>query len=204
MGATDGGLYIAEVKHWALIEHITGGLCSYDAARSRWALMDLSSVQTEFPLATELLFERGTEPNAVTHIREVYTDANGASDVARVYLLINDQLKSPHACFVQFDATSHLFWLISDEGLPHPGLIVAAGEKRIVQNGQCMLYGESSFAQLEGRRFTLNLAIGFKPSFSGIKSTYEMAASRRKPGVDIWDFGGVKRIVASKTTQQVH
>ena len=107
----------------------------------------------------------------------VYSDANGAQDIGRAYLLINSSYTTAGACFVQYTANKLYLWSGSgwlSAGIPGSGVTVS--------NGLCDLYGASSSVSTSGDQLTVNFRLSFRAGFVGSKNLY----LRAKDSTGLW------------------
>jgi hypothetical protein len=105
----------------------------------------------------------------------VYTDSNGASDLASAQALINTSITSVSSCYVWVTPGTGTIWLADNSGnWPSPLTLGSAGT---LQNSQCAVNVGSSSASLSGTTYTLNLAITFQSGFNGLKNIYSQATN---------------------------
>jgi alpha-tubulin suppressor-like RCC1 family protein len=101
-------------------------------------------------------------------------DGAGAGKIRLFQLNINSTNTAAQGCYVQFDATTRAFSLLSDDGLTWSTL--AAGSQEQIENSQCLLNGENSTTTAEGQDVAVNFDLQFKPSFAGSKNVYARAS----------------------------
>lgn len=100
--------------------------------------------------------------------RETTTGAN----INTVQLLIRSDLNGIDACYLGYDRTNNLLYLVNDSGSALLPAIVPNGGTGSQQNGQCSLSGAGTTASVFGTDLTLTVNLSFKPGFSGRKVIY--------------------------------
>jgi hypothetical protein len=105
----------------------------------------------------------------------VYTDSNGASDLASAQALVSTSITGVSSCYVWVTPASGAVWLANDNGTWPAGMTL--GTAGTMQNSQCAVNAGSSSATLSGNTYTLNLAITFQSGFAGLKDVYGLATS---------------------------
>jgi hypothetical protein len=105
----------------------------------------------------------------------VYTDSNGASDLASAQALVNASITGVSSCYVWVTPASGAVWLANDNGTWPAGMTL--GTAGTMQNSQCAVNAGSSSATLSGNTYTLTLAITFQSGFTGLKDVYGLATS---------------------------
>jgi hypothetical protein len=111
----------------------------------------------------------------------VYSDPNGAADLATVALLFNTTVSTAHGCFVIYTPATKLLYLENDDGTGFmPG--VAPGSAGSVSNSQCTVAGTGSSYGTLGNNATLNVAITFSNTFVVPTKIYLYAAEAKTTG----------------------
>ena len=105
----------------------------------------------------------------------VFSDANGAADLSRQFILFNQGIAGEHSCLPHFDGKN--LYLLSDDAKVWMGPVTPGGPAS-VQNSQCTLSGLGSAAALSGTELTLRLALTFAPTFAGPKTAYMQTTDR--------------------------
>jgi hypothetical protein len=105
----------------------------------------------------------------------VYTDVNGASDLASAQALISTTITGFSSCYVWVTPGTGAVWLAGDAETWTASLPL--GTAGTLQNSQCVVNVGSSSGALSGNTYTLNLAIAFQSGFSGAKNIYGLATS---------------------------
>jgi hypothetical protein len=116
-------------------------------------------------------------PNAGSGLSQtfsaVYSDPNGAADLATVRLLFNSGVSGAHGCYVTYYPATNLLYLENDGG--NAALAgIAPGSAGSASNSQCTLSGTGSSYSASGNTATLNLALTFTSTLP--ENTYLYAA----------------------------
>ena len=118
-------------------------------------------------------------PNSGTGISQtfsaVYSDPNGAADLATVRIVINTSLNSTNACYVLYYPTTNLLYLENNGGTG-VSAGVTPGSTTQVSNSQCTLMGAGSSYVTAGNNGTLTVALTFSGTFLGLKNVYALAS----------------------------
>jgi hypothetical protein len=104
----------------------------------------------------------------------VYSDPNGASDLASAQLVINATLNGTGACWVSVDPIHAQISLRNDANTAWLGPI-ALGASATIQNSQCTVNAASSTAISAGTTLTVALALAFTQAFDGARNIYGQA-----------------------------
>jgi hypothetical protein len=105
----------------------------------------------------------------------VYTDPNGLSDLKSVYVFFNTSLNVNAACRVIYYPALNQMHLYDDAGTTQSAA-VTPGSATTVSNSQCTLNGTGSSFSNAGNNLTLNVALTFTGTFTGLKNIYMYAA----------------------------
>src|SRR5262249_13529027 len=103
-----------------------------------------------------------------------------ATDVG-IFLIINSGLSGAGGCQIVFNRSMNLLWVVADNGSTW-GSPATVGAGSTLSNSQCGLSPDESSLSQAGDVLTLNLKLSFKPTFSGLKNIYVMAADQRGQG----------------------
>jgi hypothetical protein len=106
----------------------------------------------------------------------VYTDGNGAADLASAQVIVNATQSGASSCYVWVTPGTGAVWLANDTGASWPGPLTLSTSGTL-QNSQCAVNVGESSAALSGNTYTLNLAISFQAGFTGTKNIYSYATS---------------------------
>ncbi len=118
-----------------------------------------------------------------------FTDADGASDIATIQVLINEGLASANACNFSFDtqapAGAGVLYLVDDPGGGQPVTIQAVqpGSPLVVSNSRCSIRGTDIAATRSGT--TVNLRVAITLAAAGEKNIF-LAAQDRNAGNSGW------------------
>ena len=100
----------------------------------------------------------------------VVSDADGPAQLVWVHGLINTSIDPARACYFAYNPYHKLLFLQNDAGTYSTGLRL--GSSWILENSQCTVSPAASSASLTGTTLTLNVAVTFKPAFTGPKNLY--------------------------------
>ena len=116
------------------------------------------------------------------------SDPNGAADIALVYILLNNYLGAPGACYAEYNNQTNQFRLLNDSGSTWLGP-VSAGSGPVLENSQCTLNPATSFASASGNTVTANYALSFTAAFSGQKHIYILANDNERATSNWYIYG---------------
>jgi hypothetical protein len=116
----------------------------------------------------------GSGKGASQVFRLSYSDANGYLDLASVFVLFRSNDRQQKECRVDYDRAKNALYLRSESG-PTLGPITP-GSAATLRNSRCELSAAGSSMSGSGNTLTLNIALTFRPSFSG-QTTILMEAS---------------------------
>ncbi|MCW5978115.1 MAG: hypothetical protein KIT09_08555 [Bryobacteraceae bacterium] len=118
----------------------------------------------------------------------VFSDPNGAGDIAMAYMLFHTALLQSKACYVRYAPATNQFWLRDDPGAAWLGP-VTAGLAGTLGNTHCALRPQVSSASYNGALLTVALALTFDPAFKGRKNVYSLAVESSGAASD-WKTAG--------------
>ena len=98
----------------------------------------------------------------------VYSDGNGASDIAGAGALINGSFNGQAACWFYYDRASNQISLASDSTANWSAITVGSGG--VLKNSQCSIAGVSVSAAASN--LTVTVPITFQANFAGSKAVY--------------------------------
>ena len=104
----------------------------------------------------------------------LYSDANGASDLGILQVVVNSSLSGYQGCYISIDPVHQTLLLLNDGATAWQGPITLPTSGTLA-NSQCTINGGSSSIALSGNNATVNLALSFSGSFGGAKSVYGYA-----------------------------
>src|ERR1035438_5466428 len=139
---------------------------------SGWTALGNWTVTAALPQAVSVTPSTGTGSSNTFSF--VFSDANGASDLGIVQVVVNSSLSGYQGCYISIDPVHNTLWLLNDGATAWQGPITlpTAGT---LGNSQCTLNGGSSSIALSGNNATVNLALSFSGSFGGAKNVYGYA-----------------------------
>ena len=121
-------------------------------------------------------------PSSGEGIRQSFTvvvsDANGASDLESVQVLIHGGLGSAGGCHVRYLHASAEVALRNDDDTAWLGPIPVGVAGRL-NNSQCVVDAGASTVSASGASLSLTAALEFSPSFYGTKFVYVLAEDRQ-------------------------
>ena len=101
--------------------------------------------------------------------RVSYSDSRGYRAVQSSMVLINGPMTFTGSCSIYYMASSNSVYIVNDAGTAWQTPAVPLGQNATSQNSQCTLNVAQSWSSGNGLLLTLNLAITFKPTFTGLK-----------------------------------
>lgn len=113
----------------------------------------------------------GSGPRQVFTV--TFSDPNGGADIETPRVLIHSRQAAESGCYFQLTASTGVLSLANDAGAAWSQARLGVNES--AQNSQCVLYGATSTAVVEGNSLVLNVDVGFKSSFTGAKSVWANA-----------------------------
>ena len=95
----------------------------------------------------------------------------GYAALSAILVVINTTQVSAGECYFVFYPGSNVFYLVNDASSGWAGSITL-GQSGTLQNSQCSINAAASSVSGSGNNLTLNVALTFKPSYSGAKNIY--------------------------------
>jgi hypothetical protein len=83
---------------------------------------------------------------------------------------IGATLAAAGTCYLYFSRAANLIYLATDAG--SFGASLTVGSAGTMQNSQCTVDAGASSVLMSGNTLTVNLALSFKPAFTGAKNVY--------------------------------
>jgi hypothetical protein len=104
-----------------------------------------------------------------------YSDTAGAASLQQVWAYFNSTLANPasNACLLYYSAAANQISLLGDNGTAWQ--MATLGAATTLQNSQCSINVAATAVVLSGNTLTLNLAMTFKPAYTGAKNVYSRA-----------------------------
>jgi len=100
----------------------------------------------------------------------IFSDPNGASDIATANVNFSATLVPHHACYLSYSPSSNSISQAGDAG--HWKTPLTIGSPGTAQNSQCTINAGASSVSMSGGKLTLNLALSFSAAFAGAKNIY--------------------------------
>lgn len=119
-------------------------------------------------------------------IRSVYTDPNGAGDIANVVLRAGDS--NSNALYVQYSALSRKFYLLNDAGTSYLGGF-DSGSPNVINNSRGVLDCSLSKVETIGNQLVVTWALAPSDSFAGTHNLYQLARDRSGAQTDLERMG---------------
>jgi hypothetical protein len=101
----------------------------------------------------------------------VFSDGNGFADLPWAQMLFNDILTIVNGCYVHYDRAFNVAYLRNDDSSDWLGPVLL-GTNITLENSQCVLYAATSSAASADTNVTVELDLGFKPAFTGLKGIF--------------------------------
>ncbi len=130
-----------------------------------------------------------------------YSDSAGAGSLAWVWAWFSASIGSAaHSCVLYYQPSTNQVNLLNDAGSAWTG--ATPGATATLQNSQCSLNLATSSVTQNGNTLTLNLAMTFKPAFSGAQNVYLYASDVSGPNTGwekrgTWTTSGVPSAVSA-------
>lgn len=110
--------------------------------------------------------------------RQVFTfvtrDLAGANNIIYTQFLFSKSgLSALNACYISYDPTGNVFYLLSDDMTSWYGLL--GGSPNTIGNAQCTIHGLTSGSSKTGADLTTNVDVSFRSGFSGSKAIYQFS-----------------------------
>ncbi len=103
----------------------------------------------------------------------VFSDADGAANIAVVNVLVNFYLDGRSACYLAYDSIGNVMYLVQDDGGTLQGLALPSAGT--LANSQCSIPANSISAVKSGNTLTLTLTMNFLGSFGGTRVVFAAA-----------------------------
>jgi hypothetical protein len=118
----------------------------------------------------------GTHPS----FSAVFSDANGAADLATAGILINTSVSGVRSCWIVYEASSGLLWLAQDNGTSWSSAAIpwTRTAPRTLSNSQCSVNITGVQVLRSGNNLALTLPLAFPAGFAGVKNVYMVGQDR--------------------------
>jgi len=135
------------------------------------------------PHNESILPQTGDSPaGSLYTIRSVYTDLNGAEDIANVVLRAGDS--NSNALYVQYSAISRKLYLLNDAGTSYLGGF-DPGSPNVINNSRGVLDCSLSKVETVGNQLVVTWALVPSDSFVGTHNLYQLARDRSGAQTDL-------------------
>jgi hypothetical protein len=89
------------------------------------------------------------------------------------FLYSKSGINALNACYISYDPTANVFYLLSDDTTQWYGLLAGSGNN--IGNAQCTIHGATSGSTKSGTDLTTNVDISFRSGFAGLKNIYQFS-----------------------------
>lgn len=131
-----------------------------------------------------------------TTLTAKHTDADGASDIASAYLLVNTSLSSVGACSLWYDGAANKLYLRNDASTAWLGG-VTPGAAQTIENSQCRVYCQETSAVGSGPELTVAWRVQFKNTMLGKALKSWLFCSDLSSLTDGWDQMGTLAVATA-------
>ena len=104
----------------------------------------------------------------------LYSDASGYQSISDVQTILNNAPNLPASCATMYAPPNGNLYLAKDDGSGWMGPVTIS-QPGTLQNSQCTLNSGASSASGSGTNLTVNLAVSFQPTFTGLKNNFMLA-----------------------------
>ncbi len=87
------------------------------------------------------------------------------------FLFSRSGINALNACYISYDPIGNVFYLLSDDTTQWYGLLGDTANN--IGNAQCTIYGATSGSTRSGTDLTVNVDVGFRSGFAGLKNIYQ-------------------------------
>ncbi len=96
------------------------------------------------------------------------------------FLYSKSGINALNACYISYDPTANVFYLLSDDTTQWYGLLGGSGNN--IGNAQCTIHGATSGSTKSGNNLTTNVDISFRTGFAGVKNIYQFSGDTMGEG----------------------
>lgn len=155
---------------------VKAGSCTITASQSGNSNYNAAaSVSQSFNIASGTPLAISVTPNSGTGSTQtfsfVFSDGNGFAALPVTEVLFGANTNYGSSCVVYYNQTVNGLYLNNDQVTGFLGPITP-GTVTTLQNSRCTLNAAASSASGSGTNLTLNLALTFAPTFTGLKNVY--------------------------------
>lgn len=117
-------------------------------------------------------------PTAGSAGRQVFNlisrHGSGANSILYAQFLFSKSgLSALNGCYISYDPSGNVFYLLSDDLAQWYGLLGGSGNT--IGNAQCTIHGQTSGSTKIGMDLSVNVDISFRAGFSGQKTVYQFS-----------------------------
>jgi hypothetical protein len=128
------------------------------------------------PTVTSVTPSSGTSaPGTARQLSAVYSDGNGASDIASARLIVGTSITYSHTLYGYYDKTVNKLYMYDDTGSTRAGGYTP-GSANVITNSQGTLNCAATTVTSSGNNLTINWNFTPSASFTGTKILYLVAA----------------------------
>jgi hypothetical protein len=150
-----------------------GGAVAAFVQKGTWTI-SANSAPADVSLSPAAANSTADSPQAFT---AVYSDANGASDLSLVRVLVNGSLKGSDALYALYNVSQNKLYLFNDAGDAATGGF-APGSANVISNSQGSLNCAATTVTASGNNLAVNWNFTPSQAFIGVKNNYLMATDR--------------------------
>jgi hypothetical protein len=142
-------------------------------------------------------------PSSVTAARQVITvapsDGNGFSDIAIVSVVVSSSAAAPPGtCHAYYNRLTNRLYLLGDANQTLGP--ITPGTATVLQNSQCILYGQGSAVSGVGSTLTVSLDLEMLATYSGLRGIYVWANDQLNAATALeqkgtWDIPAAPNVV---------
>ena len=154
------------------VKNVYGYAQAANGLNSGWTVLGNWTVPAALPQTVSVTPSTGTGSSNTFSF--LYSDANGASDLGVLQVVVNSSLSGYQGCYVSIDPVHKTLLLLNDGATAWQGPITLPTSGTLA-NSQCTINGGSSSIALSGNNATVNLALSFSSGFGGAKTVYGYA-----------------------------
>ncbi len=167
--------------------YVTGNTSSTNFPTANPLQTRIAGRQNAFVLS---ISSNGAQPISVSPAsgsagRQVFNfvaqNALGANSIQYTQFLYSKSgINALNACYISYDPTANVFYLLSDDTTQWYGLSGGSGNN--IGNAQCTIYGATSGSTKSGLDLTVYVDIGFRSGFAGLKNVYQFSGDTMGEG----------------------
>jgi hypothetical protein len=132
---------------------------------------DVLTVKASLGPPTVISLSPSSGSGSTQSFTAVYSDPNGAGDLASVRILFNTAIAGANACYVFYYPAGNALYLENNANNGTAGPLTP-GSPSSISNTQCTLAGTGSSSNVSGANLTLKVALTFSKTFTAEKNVY--------------------------------